>query len=77
MSLPSVDDLLSGGGKSAKFPEIGTTYKGTIVSRKARQASDMSTGELKTWSNGGPVMEVVIQIQTTESDDDDDDGAAR
>ena len=72
----SVNGLLEGGGKSAKFPTAGTTVKGTVVSATTRQATEFGTGKPKTFDNGDPMMELVVTLQTTDRDPDDqnDDG---
>lgn len=74
-SAPSVLDFLngSGGGKSFKFPEVGTTHEGTIISAEVKQARDID-GNPKTWDNGDPVWELQIKAQTDEHEDAEDDG---
>lgn len=75
----SVDALLSGGGTTAKFPTIGTTIKGTVVSATSQQQTDFATREPKFWTDGKPMMELVITLETAERDPDDanDDGNRR
>jgi hypothetical protein len=71
------DWLMSGGAKSAKFPEIGTVVKGTITTPPTlSQQTDFTTGALKTWDDGKPMMQLVITLQTDERDPEtpDDDG---
>jgi hypothetical protein len=71
------DWLMSGGAKSAKFPEVGTVVKGTIVSPPTlSQQTDFTTGALKTWDDNKPMMQLVVTIATDERDPDepDDDG---
>lgn len=74
-TTPSVADFLNGagGGKSLKFPEVGTVGEGTIISADVRQARDID-GNAKTWENGDPVNELQIKVQTEQRDDDEDDG---
>lgn len=69
--MNSIDDILNSGGgkgKSMKFPTIGTSYSGVVVSAEPRQASDPETGQKKTWDDGNPMMQAVIGIQTDERD---------
>lgn len=71
------DWLMSGGAKSAKFPEVGTVVKGTIVTPPTlSQQTDFTTGALKTWDDGKPMMQLVVTIATDERDPDEpeDDG---
>lgn len=71
------DWLMSGGAKSAKFPEVGTVVKGSIASPPTlSQQTDFTTGALKHWDDGKPMMQLVITIQTDERDPEtpDDDG---
>lgn len=69
-------DLLEGGGKSAKFTEIGDTVKGAVVSAESRQQTDYTSGEPLTWDDGNPRMQLVITLATDQRDPDDptDDG---
>lgn len=69
-------DLLKGGGKSAKFTEIGDTVKGAVVSAESRQQTDYTSGEPLTWDDGKPRMQLVITLATDQRDPDDptDDG---
>jgi hypothetical protein len=74
------NDLLMGGGiKSAAFPDqqYGHTVAGTIVRPpQVRQQTDFDTGKPKTFDNGDPMMQIVVQVQTDlrDSADDTDDG---
>lgn len=69
------DWLMSGGAKSAKFPEVGTVVKGSITTPPTlSQQTDFTTGALKTWDDGKPQMQLVVTIQTDEKDDVEDDG---
>lgn len=74
----NANDLLMGSGsKSAAFPTIGTSVSGRIVREpKAQQQTDPKDGSFKTFANGDPMMQLVVQIQTDERDatDADDDG---
>lgn len=81
MSNDNVNDFLLGGGgaPSAKFPTVGTTVKGTVVSNDVTQQTDFTTGEPKKWKDGSPMMQVVVTLQTDERDPaiDNDDGQRR
>jgi hypothetical protein len=79
MSIDPNDVLLGGGIPAAKFPTIGTTVKGTVVSSEVTQQTDFATGKPKTWDDGKPMQQVVITLQTIERDPDvaDDDGVRK
>lgn len=69
--------LLGSGAKSAKFPTVGTVVKGKIVEQPVlRQQTDFTTGELLTWDDGSPRMQLVVKLATDERDpgETDDDG---
>lgn len=71
------DFLLGGGGTSFSWKDkpIGTTIEGTVTRvPEVRQQTDMKTGELETWDNGDPKMQLVVALQTTLRESDDDDG---
>lgn len=76
MSIDPNDFLLSGGVPAAKFPTVGSTVKGTVVSSEVTQQSDYATGAKKFYDNGDPMMQVVITLQTDQHDSDiaDDTG---
>lgn len=79
MSIDSdANDLLQGGAPSAKFPTIGTTIKGTVVSAKKSQQTDID-GKLKFWDDGNPMWQIVITLQTDQRDPSiqNDDGERR
>lgn len=77
--LDDADRFLLGGAKSASFPTIGTVVSGTVVSRPEMMQQREPSGELKTWKDGSPMMQLVVTIQTDERDpeDPDDDGERR
>ncbi len=60
--------LLSSGVPSCTWPEIGTTYSGTVLDFRVDQAKDYDTGKPKFWDDGNPVKQLVVTIQTTERD---------
>lgn len=66
--MSNVNDFLMGGGvPSAKFPTIGTVVKGTIVDSDVTQQTDLD-GTAKVWSDGKPMLQAVITLQTDERD---------
>lgn len=65
--------LLSGGSKAFAFEQIGDTVEGEIIDAEMRQQTSME-GELLTWSDGKPRMQLVITLQTKLHETDDDDG---
>ncbi|MFD8847055.1 hypothetical protein [Streptomyces pseudogriseolus] len=73
--------LMGGGGApTAKFPTPGTTVGGRITEQpKVEQQRDIQSGELKFWSDGNPMMQLVVTVQTDERDPsvEDDDGRRR
>lgn len=74
MSNDPNDFLLGGGGKSARFDQVGDTVTGTIVSTEVRQQTDIADGKPLTWDNGDPRMQLVVTLQTDIHDDPEDDG---
>lgn len=80
--MPSADDFLMGGGgaPAAKFPTPGTSVGGRITEKPTvEQQRDISTGDKKFWSDGNPMMQLVVTVQTTERDPEieEDDGRRR
>lgn len=75
--MSSLDDLLSGGGKSFKFENPGDTVTGVIVSVAVRQATEFGTGKPQHWDDGSPQEQIVVTITTDQRDpaDPQDDGA--
>lgn len=71
------DDFLMGGGvKSAAFPTIGTTVSGRVVRAPEVRQQTTPEGAPKTFDNGDPMMQLIVQIATDERDpqDREDDG---
>ena len=66
--------LMAEGGKSATFREIGAQYDGHIVSYEMRQQSDFKTGELLTWPDGAPRMQLVVTLRTELNEEEGDNG---
>lgn len=69
--------LFGGGGKAAKFDNIGDTVEGVITDCQVSQQTDMESNQPLTWADGSPRMQLVITLQTTERMDDNDDGMRR
>lgn len=78
-NIPSTADLLAGGAPAAKFPTVGTTVKGKVINAEVTQQTDYATGEVKTWDDGSPRLQIVITVQTDERDPDipNDEGERR
>lgn len=79
---PSADDFLMGGGgaPSAKFPTPGTSLSGRITERPTvEQQRDIKDGTPKFWSDGNPMNQLVITLQTEQRDPalEEDDGRRR
>lgn len=71
------DFLFGGGGKAAKFDEVGDEVRGAITDVQVTQQTDMETGAPLTWSDGSPRKQLVVTLQTDERSGDDDDGVRR
>lgn len=61
-----VDSFLSGGGAvTAKFPVIGHSYTGIVLSKRMEQQRDYDDPSiLKTWKDGNPMMHAVVILHT-------------
>ncbi|MFT4258023.1 hypothetical protein [Microbacterium sp.] len=70
----TLDDLIAGGGKTAKFEKPGTTWSGVVVKAEPRQATNFDTGKPDHWDDGQPKMQAVVSIQTDLREDETDDG---
>jgi hypothetical protein len=80
MSNDTLDDLFAGGGAPAvKWETLGQKVVGPITKAEARQARDFETGDLLTWDDGRPKMEVILTIATGQIDPgiEGDDGERR
>ncbi|MFC3980194.1 hypothetical protein [Streptosporangium jomthongense] len=71
--------LMGGGIPSAQFPNqaFGTTVSGPITTPPTvEQQKDLDSGEPKVWSDGKPMMQMVVTVQTSLRDPQivDDDG---
>jgi len=69
--------LFGGGGKAAKFDNLGDSVEGTITDCRLAQQTDMETQAPLTWSDGSPRMQLIITLQTEQSDGENDDGVRR
>ena len=73
----TTDFLFGGGGKAARFDEIGDKVTGVITDAKTSQQTSMEDNTPLTWPDGSPRMQLVITLQTDERIDDNDDGQRR
>lgn len=76
--MTTANDFLMGSGtKSAKFMGRNNPVQMTITrDPEVRQQTDFDSGELKTFKNGDPMMQLVVVGTTDQRDPDkpDDDG---
>ncbi len=72
----SNDFLFAGGSPAAKFPTPGTVVKGAIVSTRVTDQTDLNTGDVKRFTNGDAMKQLLVTLQTDErsADIDADDG---
>src|SRR5690606_34634861 len=68
------NEILAGGGRSAKFPEIGTSYAGEVLDVRVADQTNFDTGAVETWPDGRPKKMLIVSLQTKLQEDDDDDG---
>ena len=73
-NLASIDQLLAGGGKTAKFDTVGETHTGEIISIDTRQVNDYETGTPEFWQDGRPKQQIVVTFDTGKQEGPDDDG---
>jgi hypothetical protein len=82
-NLPSVDDLLAGGGsKSLSFKDftVGDSYEGTIAGLRTVQVRNYDDPtKLEFWDDGKPKLQIEVTLDTDYKDatDDDDTGERR
>lgn len=75
MSSDTIHDFIhQSGAKSFPFENRGDRVSGIITAMDMRQQTDMKSGEPKTFSNGDPMMVLVITLQTDLGDGEEDDG---
>ena len=73
----SLSELLnSTGGKTFKFDAVGASVTGTVVSAEVVQKKNFDSGEPEFWSDGKPIQQIRITLETTLRDpsDPEDDG---
>lgn len=68
------DILMSRGGKSATFHDIGDAVEGEVIRSEVIQQRDYTSGEPKVWPDGNPQQQIVIALKTENMDEEDDDG---
>ena len=66
----------STGGKTFKFDGVGVTITGTVASAEVMQKRNFDSGEPEFWSDGKPVQQIRITLDTDLRDpsDPEDDG---
>jgi hypothetical protein len=69
--------ILMGGGKSFGFAAVGDKITGTITAFEAAPQTDIQTGEIKRWSDGNPMLQVIVTLATDLNEEPGDDGARR
>ena len=67
-------DLNAGGSASFQFERPGDTVTGRVTNLEELQQTDLATGEVKTFTNGQPMMMYRAELQTQLKDDPMDDG---
>lgn len=67
-------DLASGGSASFPFQSVGDSVTGKILNLEELQQTDLQTGEVKTFTNGQPMMMYRVELQTNLRDGEMDDG---
>jgi hypothetical protein len=82
--LPSVDDILSGGGaRSATFNAPGDEVGGRITRTpkayhvREYDRANPGRGPLAYFPSGDPIVGIQVDVQTNERTDPDDDGVRR
>lgn len=75
--IPTVEDMLRGGSRSAKFPDTGDKCEGIVLGVASEQQTDFHTKAPKFWDDGKPAMHLVVTVDTKVSEGDDDDGSRR
>lgn len=68
------DFLMGGGGKAAKFENVGDSVVGVITDARVTQQTSLEDNTPLTWSDGSPRMQLVVSLATDLRDDGDDDG---
>lgn len=60
--------------RSARFENIGDRIEGVVLNADEKDQTDIETGQVKRWSDGTPMKQWVIELQTDLRDTPDDDG---
>ncbi|GMA22260.1 hypothetical protein GCM10025864_44860 [Luteimicrobium album] len=74
--MTDTNDFLMGSGSKSAFGRddaVGYTVTGKVQSVEVRQQTDLD-GNLLTWDNGDPRMQLVVTLATDLRDDPEDDG---
>jgi hypothetical protein len=74
MSSDVNDFLFSGGARAFPFENVGDIVKGTVIRADVKQQTAIDSGELLTWPDGRPRMQLVVELQTDLHESDEDDG---
>lgn len=77
-TLPSAQSFFSSSATSAKFETPGTAVTGRITSDpQVQQQKDFTTGALKFWDDGNPMVQLQVILATDQRDPaiPDDDGS--
>lgn len=61
----SVKNFMSGGSVAAKFPTVGATNEGTVLSFRITQRTDMKSGELLFWEGREPVEQSKVKFEAS------------
>jgi hypothetical protein len=69
--------LMGGGGKAAKFDNVGDYVEGSITNVELQQQTSMEDNTPLTWSDGSPRMQLVVTLATDLRDGEEDDGSRR
>jgi hypothetical protein len=77
MSNDSKTFLSGGGPKALAFATPGTSHTGTITDDPKETQQMSPDGELKTWRDGNPMMQLVVTVDTGKLEDEEDDGIRR
>ena len=66
------DFLFGGGGKAAKFENLGDFIEGTVTNVQLSQQTSMEDNAPLTWSDGSPRMQLVVTLATEHREGDND-----
>jgi hypothetical protein len=68
------DFLFGGGGKAAKFDDIGDAIEGIIEDVIVSQQTSMEDNTPLFWADGRPREQMIVTLKTDLREGDDDDG---